>query len=129
MKDILNKVNVIRQSGINTTWYEFKEKNKNEESLTVEISIIEYDTNNVDSLPRLWKKHGFTDVLYNSVTWVSCYCTDKDGQCHDKYNPIQKLSEDKKRKVINFDNLLLGSEQNKLVLLEKIYKLFMEGVY
>ena len=111
----------IIKSGKSNTFYKFKEKNKLGETLTVEITETF-----ADSLPKLWKKHGFTNKLYSSYLNVNCYVTDKDGICWGRYNPTEKLSDDGKRKIINFDYLLEVSEENKMYLLDLIYKMFME---
>jgi len=107
-------------------FYKIQEKNKKGESLTVEITETHPDNTSKHSLPNLWKEHGFTNKLYNSYLNVNCYCTDKNGLCWGRYNPTVKLSNDKKRNVINFDYLLEVSEENKQYLLNEIYKLFME---
>lgn len=119
---------IIEKMGEHRTFYKFTEKNKLGEALTVEISETFIDNNlKSDTLPKLWKKHGFTNKLYNSYLNVQCYVTDKDGTCWGKYNPTEKLSDDKKRNVINFDYMLEVSEENKKCLLDLIYKMFIAG--
>lgn len=117
---------IIEKIGKHRTFYKFKEKNKLGETLTVEISETFVDNNlKSDTLPKLWKKHGFTNTLYDSYLNVDCYVIDKEGTCWEKYNPTRKLSEDKKRKIINFNYLLEVSEENKQYLLDLIYKMFI----
>lgn len=125
IKELENKM-IIEKMGGHRTFYKFIEKNKLGETLTVEISETFVDNSlKSDTLPKLWKKHRFTNKLYNSYLNVDCYVTDKDGTCWGKYNPTEKLSDDKKRNVINFDYLLEVSEENKQYLLDLIYKMFM----
>ena len=120
------KYEVIK-NGKSNTFYKFKEKNKLGENLTVEISETYPNNTSTNSLPNLWKQHGFTNKLYDNYLNVDCYVTDKNGTCWGKYNPTEKLADDKKRNVINFDYMLEVSEENKNFLLDKIYKLFMEA--
>lgn len=107
------------------TIYDFEEKNKKGEKISVEIMEMYEDNKYKDSLPNIWKKHGYTDKLYNSFVSVHCYVTDKDGNCWERYNPTIKLSDDKKRYIINFDWLLEVSDENIDILLKEIYKRFM----
>lgn len=108
------------------TIYDFEETNKKGERLSIEITEMYNDNEYKDSLPNLWKKHGYTNKLYNSYLCVTCFVTDKDGNCWERYNPTIKLSDDKKRYIINFDWLLEVSDENIDILLNEIYKRFME---
>ena len=122
-----NKDIEIKQMGKHRTFYKFLEKNKKGETLEVEITEIYPDNTSKSSLPNLWKMHGFTNKLYNNYLSVDCYVTDKDGYCWGKYNPTNKLSDDGKRVIINFDYLLEVSEENKKYLLDVIYKMFKKA--
>lgn len=122
-----NKKIKIEKSSQYTTWYKFMDKNKKGESLVVEISETHPDNKSKSSLPNLWLKHGFTNKLYSSYLNVDCYCYDKKGNEHSRYNPTTKLSDDGKRMVIDFDYLLEVSEENKQYLLDLIYKMFMKA--
>lgn len=108
------------------TIYDFEEENKKGEKLSVEIMKMYDDNKYKDSLPNIWKKHGYTNKLYNSRLCVTCFVTDKDGNCWERYNPTIKLSDDKKRYIINFDWLFEVSDENIDILLNEIYKRFME---
>lgn len=124
----LNIKNVeIKQMAQHRTIYEFKEKNSKNEKLIVEITECYYDVENTNSLSNLWKKHGYTNKLYDNALHVDCFCYDTNGYCWERYNPTTKLSKDKKRKEINFKWLLEVSDKNKEKLLNEIYKRFMEG--
>lgn len=127
IKEFKNKM-IIEKMGEHRTFYKFTEKNKKGETLVVEISETFVDNSlKSDTLPKLWKNHGFTNKLYNSYLNVNCYVTDKNGTCWGRYNPTEKLAEDGKRNVINFDYMLEVSEENKKYLLDLIYKMFMAG--
>lgn len=125
--ELLFKDFKIRKSGTSTTFYEINKKNKKGETITIEVTEVHPDNTSKDSLPNLWKKHGYTDKLYYSYLWVDTYVTDEEGSCWAKYNITHKLSDDGKRKVINFENLLEVNEKNKIYLLNEIYKKFMEA--
>ena len=125
--DLLFKDFKIRKSGTSTTFYEINKKNKKGETITIEVCEVFPDNTSGSSLPNLWLKHGYTNKLYDSFIYISTYIEDSKGNCWDKYNITEKLSEDKKRKVINFKNLLEVNEKNKIYLLNEIYKKFMEA--
>lgn len=122
-----NKKYKIEQISPYSALYRFIEKNKKGESLVVEISETHPNNASKSSLPNLWLKNEYTNKLYNSYLNVHCYCTDKNGNCFGKYNPTEKLSEDSKRMIINFDYLLEVSDKNKQYLLDLIYKMFMKA--
>ena len=119
---------IKKEMATHRAFYELEETNKKGEKISVEITEIFVDNTNTNNLPNLWLKHGYTNKLYNSYLCVNCYVTDKDGNCWERYNPTIKLSDDKKRNVINFDYLMEVSEENKEKLLKEIYKRFMRGV-
>lgn len=119
---------IKREMATHRAFYDLEETNKKGEKISVEIMEIFPDNTRENSLPNLWVKHGHTNKLYNSYLGINCYVTDKDGNCYERYNPTIKLSDDKKRNVINFDYLMEVSEENKEKLLKEIYKRFMRGV-
>lgn len=120
----MNKLTIKKMADTRTR-YEFTETNKKNERLIVEI-IDCYYPNAENGLPSLWKKHGYTNKLYENAIHVDCFCYTEDGQCFEKYNPTIKLSDDKNRYVINFDWLLEVTEENKNKILKEIYKRFMK---
>lgn len=111
----------IKESGIR--WYTFAEKNKKGETLVVEV--ISCHAEGKKSLPELWKKAGYTDIVMNDFLCVHTYVEDTEGNCYGKYNVTTKLSDDGKRNVINFDWLLEPTEENINKILDAIYNLFM----
>ena len=127
MENLKNKM-IIEKKSEHRTFYKFTEKNKKGETLVVEISETYVDNSlKSDTLPKLWKKYGFTNRLYDSYLSIDRYVTDKQGICWGRYNPTKKLAEDGKRNIINFDYMLEVSEENKKYLLNLIYKMFMAG--
>lgn len=107
--------------------YTLEKENKKGEKIIIELSKCFYDNKNKNSLPNLWKKHGYTSHLYNSVIWVDCEVTDKKGNAKRKYEPTSKLSEDKNRLVINFDWMFEVSEENEKKLLKETIRRFEEA--
>ena len=102
-----------------------KKKIKKGEKLIVEVTKIIYDNTCKDSLPNLWIKNGYTKHLYNTAIHIETFCCLENGDCVSKYNPTHKLSDGKKRYIINFDNLLEITKENETKLINKIYNLFM----
>ena len=115
----------IKKMGEHRFFYEFLEKNKKGEKIVVEVTEC-YSNCEKDSLPFLWKKHGFTNKLYYSYYSIDTFVTDKNGDCRMKYNPTVKLSDDKKRYVINFDWELEVSDENLEKILAEIKRLAFE---
>lgn len=107
--------------------YMSEKENKKGEKIIFELSKCYYDNKNKNSLPNLWKKGGYTQHLYTSVIWADCEVIDKDGNCKRKYEPTSKLSEDKKRLVINFKWMFEVTEENEKKLFDEIVKRFEEA--
>ena len=107
--------------------YVSEKENKKGEKIIIEISKSYYDITNKNSIPSLWIKHGYTTHLYKTALWIDCEVTNKDGQAYRKYEPTSKLSDDKKRLVINFDWLLEATEESETKLLNETIKRFMEA--
>lgn len=113
----------------NTRYFlDYKGKNKNDEKLTVEVTFINFDNLEGNSLPALWKKHGYTKELVTNYISIDTYITDKEGNCWAWYNPCHKLSDDKKRMILDFDYMYDISESNLKKLLKEIEKRFLGGV-
>lgn len=104
--------------------YQSEKTNKKGEKIIFELHKCYYDNH---TLPNLWKKNGYTNHLYNSVIWADCEVIDKEGNCRRKYEPTSKLSEDKKRLVINFDWMFEVSEENEKKLFNEIVRRFKEA--
>lgn len=113
-----------KKMGENRFYYEFEKKNNKGESMLIEITKSYYDTKSKNSLPVLWKKHGYTNKVYDNCLHAHCYCTDSDGNCWERYNPTIKLSDDGCRNVINFDWLLEVSDENINKLINEISNRF-----
>lgn len=112
---MLNKnIKFVRLSG-RTEWYQFT--NKKGEKVLIELSVTHADPKSKNSLPNLWKKHGFIKEAYYDYICISTYVYDNDG-CWNRYNP-QHTKEHK----INFKWLLPESQANKHKLLNEVYRL------
>lgn len=96
-------------------------RNKKGETITIDISYIVPNNTTKSSLPNLWKKHGFIDRVLDSYISIETFVKDADGNCFGKYNPQIKENQNK----INFDYMLEVNQQNKIKLLDKIYRSFM----
>lgn len=121
------KYYIEKINNTNITRITVKRKNKKGESLIIELT----DCKNPDrgnTLPILWKKYGYTNKLLNTYICVKTYCTDSDGNCYDRYNPQIKLSEDKKRRIINFDWMLENTEDNKQKLIDEVIYRFESAI-
>lgn len=120
---INNKFN-IKKMGTTRYRYTSKEVNKLNERLVIDLEYINCKD---EQLPKLWKKHGYTDKLYTNYIHIDSYIIEPDGTEKVKYNPTIKLSDDKKRYVINFDWMLEISKENEEKLINKIYNDFIQG--
>ena len=106
-------------------FYEYNKRNQNGERLIVEMQYCHDDGKSKNSLPRLWKEHGFTEDLRTNWWGVSTFVYDKDDHnCYGGYNPTSKFDLEKKRSVIDFDWLLPATPENFRKLLEQILYAF-----
>lgn len=113
---------VTEKSGI-ITEVRVTDKNAKGETLVIELSECT-NSGGKNALPVLWKKQGYIDRILDTYICVSTYVTDTDGHCWGRYNPQVKLSEDKKRSVINFDWMFENTEENKQKLIDECIRLF-----
>lgn len=126
----MNKLDYIKRNNSEyCSFYEFTKPNKKGEKLTIEVSRCYVDLKNKNCLPNLWKKHGYTEKLLNNYICIHTYVTDEKGNCTESYNPTIKLSNDKKRHVINFDYYMEATPENEQKLIEEVYKYFKRGYY
>lgn len=117
---MLKDYEVVRQSG-KTTLYSFTDRNAKGEKIQFELTPCS-NPGGKNSLPYLWKKHGFIDRVLETWWSLQVYVTDKEG-CWGCYNPTEKLSDDGTRKVINFDWMLEATEENKQKLIDEVFRL------
>ena len=94
----------------------FDGKNKNDECIDVELSRINAEGS---SIMNCWIKNGYIPKALKTWWSITVYATDKDGNCHGRYNP-QELPKSQK---INFDWVLEGTEENRIKILEEIERL------
>lgn len=108
-----------------TRWFlYFENTNAVGEKLLIELTKCIDDKDWKNSLPKIWYKNGYTSKLMDSYWSIETYVYDTEGNCYGRYNPQSKLSEDRKRNVINFDWLLDSTEENKQKLIDEVLRLF-----
>lgn len=91
-------------------YFEYPKENKKGEKIVVEVNCC-YNENTPHSLPVIWFKNGWTKKLILNYIDVRSYVYDKDGNCSGMYDFV-KLSEDGKRRVIDFDWVLEQTTDN-----------------
>ena len=99
------------------------EPNEKGETLLIELSECE-NPGGKNALPVLWKKSGFIDRVLDTYICIHTHVTDTEGNCFSRYNPQNKLSEDGKRYVINFDWMFENTEENKQKLIDECIRIF-----
>ncbi len=109
------------------TWIKITGANAKGETLVIELSECT-NSGGKDSLPYLWKRHGYTDRVLETYISIHTYCTDSEGNCYNRYNPQLKLSEDGKRYVINFEWMFENTEENKQKLINEVIHLFESAI-
>lgn len=111
-----------------TRWVlRFNEKNQKGESLLIELSLCQDDPTWKNSNPKVWYKNGYTDMVLETYWSIDVEVEDSEGISWRKYDIQSKLSEDKKRLVINFDWILEATEENKNILINEVYRLFINA--
>lgn len=108
-------------------WYTFEEQNSAGERLQVELSECRPDNRCKNSLPNLWKKHGYTARVLESYFCVRTYATDPEGVCRGRYNPQEETQNSSPQRSINFAWMLEATEENREKLLLEIYRRFMSA--
>ena len=98
-------------------------RNGKGERLLIEVSHCE-DSKSKNSLPALWKKHGYTPERLNTYWCLHTYVYDLREECWGRYNPQEKLSEDGKRLVIDFDYMKAATADSFRELLAETVRRF-----
>lgn len=120
----MKKNYIIEQIAESRWFYKFTEANEKGEKLIIELARCEDDSSYKKSLPKLWKKNGCIDRVLETYWSIQTYVTDTEGNCCGKYNPQEKLSDDKQRRIINFNWMSEATEENKGKLINEVYRLF-----
>lgn len=79
----------------------------------VEVVHCPGDLENKKSNMNRWKNAGLIPAALPSYLVTHTYYTDTDGNCYGWYNVMEKLSEDGKRLVIDFDYMRAATEENE----------------
>ena len=98
-------------------------RNGKGERLLIEVSHCE-DSKGKNSLPALWKKHGYTPQRLATYWCLHTYVYDVREECWGRYNPQEKLSEDGKRLVIDFDYMKAATADSFRELLSETVRRF-----
>lgn len=106
-----------------TRWfYTFIEPNAKGEKVIIELSKCT-NQGGSNALPVLWHKKGYIDRVLETYWSIDTFVKDTEGNCWGRYNPQNKLSEDKKRVVINFEWMFEATEDNKERLIDEVYRI------
>lgn len=117
------KYEIEKKRDFGSTWVHVIGKNAKQETMVIEIVHCE-NPGGRNSLPYLWYKHGYTDKVMETYIGCNTYVHDSENSCYGIYNPTEKLSDDGKRNVINFDWLLEDTEENRKKIIEACIELF-----
>ena len=101
-------------------------KNDKGEHIIIEVSHCD-DPGGRGSLPALWQKNGYTSERLATYWSVDTYVYNEAGDCYRAYNPQEKLSDDRKRYVINFKWMFTATEANFEKLLKETLRRFRAG--
>lgn len=116
---------IIEQTAETTWFYTFTDVNEKGEKLVIELSKCEDWKESKNSLPKLWKKHGFINRVLETYWSIQTYVKNTEGNSYGIYNPQHKWSDGKR--VIDFDWMFEATEENKEKLINEVYKLFSEA--
>lgn len=115
----MKKEYTIEQSAETVWWYKFTEPNAIGETLTLELSLCK-DNEMKNSLPKLWKQHGYMDRVLETYWCIHTYVTDTEGRNYGRYNPQSKPQ----KCEINFDWMFEATEENKQKLIDEVFRMF-----
>lgn len=76
-----------------------------------------------NSIMHLWVKNKFLPKFIENYITVNTYATTANGDCFGWYNPANKISDDKKRLVLNFDWVLEDTEENRQAIIDEVVRL------
>lgn len=110
------KILNIRKMADNRFFIDIKPKIDDSE-FCIEVSFCK--AGELNSIPQLWYKYGYTNKVLNEYIFIKTYCTDKDGHCTGNYNP-QTIGINK----INFDYMLESTEENLNKLIDKCVSMY-----
>ena len=103
-------------------FYECDELNGKGERLIVEFTYC-YDSGYYKSLPKEWKRLGYTDRVVETYWHFDTYVYDQDGMCRRAYDPSVKPGG--AGYVVDFDWHLDATPENARKLFAECYRRFM----
>lgn len=107
---------------------EFEDKTKDGEKAGIEIMYCYEDEATKNNLTKLWYKNGYTKEILPSYICINTYATLDNGMCYVYYNPQEKIAEDGKRRIINFDYIIPITEDNERILIQAVANMANEGL-
>lgn len=118
-----SRIKLTRQYEDRNFWYEFT--NKEGDRIVFNLWKTHHSLEGKNSLPKIWKKEGWTDRLITDYWVIETYANIareingiKNG-CWGFYNPQIMPNENK----INFEWMLEPTEENKEKIINKIVEL------
>lgn len=105
-------------------YYECDEQNEKGETLLVELGYC-YDSGYYKSLPKAWKRLGYTDRVVETYWHFDTYVRDEHGQCYRRYDPTVKPGG--AGLVIDFDWHLDATPENALRIFAECYDRFVNA--
>ena len=75
------------------------------DNFIIEVTKCTHDLKSKNDLMNVWAKAGFISKKFDTHISIHTYFSDCNNNCYGWYNITERLSEDGKRKVINFDYL------------------------
>lgn len=121
----MKKEYIIEQMAESVWFYRFTDTNEKGEKVIIELSKCEDWKENKNSLPKLWKQHGYIDRVLETYWSIQTYVKDTEGNSYGMYNPQVKRENGKS--VINFDWMFEATEENKEKLINEVYRLASEA--
>lgn len=128
--DRIKEIQRIERNGIcHYRIVEFDDKTASGETVEMEISYCRPDAAgyNKNSLPVLWKKHGWTKDVMPSYICINVFALQPDGMCYGYYNPQERTTEDGERRIINFEYMFPITEENEKRLLQAVADMANKG--
>lgn len=126
----------IQERTATLTTYNFAGTTPRGETVAVDFTAIHPDNSYKNSLPNLWRRHGFISYVLPSYWSVDVYVYDERG-CWGRYNPTEKTIEETTawqrwsgqrhvstthKHILDFDWMLPATSENRDKLLAEIIR-------
>lgn len=97
--------------------------NKHGEAIQIDLYRTTADEKSETDLMNLWIKHKYIKKFIKNRITVQTYAATANDDCFGWYNPTNKISDDKKRLVLNFDWVLEDTEENRQKIIDEVIRL------